>query len=328
MEKSVTTEAPATPSSGALSEANAARDEWRGLLYGLIGVTIFGLTLPATRLAVLDLDPLLVAFGRAVLAGACALSAIALGGSPRPPRVLLWPLVRYGACVVIGFPVLVTIAMRYAPAVHGAVILAILPLATAMAAVAVAGERPSPVFWTFGIAGSLAVLGYVLLKAWLAGTGADAFHWADLLLGASVACAAWGYAEGAVVTRTLGGWQAISWALVVMLPIMLVGTLTVLLTGGMTGGGTLSAFGTASWWSIAGFVYVGVFSMYLGFFAWNRGLALGGIAKVGQTQLMQTFVTLAGAAILLGEHVGLLELGFACVVVVFVALGSRARVRR
>lgn len=302
-------------------------DDQRGYLYGIVGVIMFGLTLPATRLAVLELDPLFVACGRAVLAGLCALTVVAATRAPWPPRAMMVPLARYGACVIFGFPLLMTVAMRYSPAAHGGVILSILPLATAMAGVMVAGERPSRGFWACGIAGSLAVLGYVVLKAGKEGGAlADGFHWADLLLVGAVIAASWGYAEGAVVTRTLGGWQAISWALVLALPMMCALTLAVLLTGGLTG---TAGFGMhASWPAWTGFLYVGIGSMYLGFFAWNRGLNLGGIAKVGQTQLLQTFVTLAGAALLLGETVGLMELAFATLVVALVALGSRMRVTR
>ena len=304
-------------------------DEQRGLVYGLIGVTLFGLTLPATRLAVLELDPLFVACGRAVLGGICALTVVAVTKSPWPSRALLWPLLRYGACVIIGFPVLMTVAMRYVPAAHGGVILAILPLATAMAGVAVAGERPSLAFWLCGIAGSLSVLIYVLLKAWLGTGSAGGFHWADLMLLGAVACVSWGYAEGAVVTRTLGGWQAISWALIMALPVISMLTALVFATGGISGQtGFTASLMAASAKSWAGFVYVGIFSMYISFFFWNRGLLLGGIAKVGQTQLLQTFVTLGGAALLLGEQVGLMELGFAMVVVALVAIGSRLRVKR
>lgn len=241
---------------------SGANDERRGMLFGTIGVIIFGLTLPATRLAVMELDPLFVACGRAVLAGMCALGVVILTRSVWPPRALVWPLLRYGACVIIGFPILVTVAMRYAPAAHGGVILAILPLATAITAVAVAGERPSRGFWACGIAGSLVVLAYVVLKAYLATGSAGGFHWADLMLLAAVACAAWGYAEGAVVTRTLGGWQAISWALIIALPVMVTLTGLVLVFGGITGtAGLRTGLQAASWRSWAGFVYVGVMSM-------------------------------------------------------------------
>lgn len=288
-----------------------------GYAYGVVGVIIFGLTFPMTRLAVLELDPYVVACGRAVLAGACALLVLALTRQGPPPRRDWGRLLRYGLCVIIGFPVMATVALQSAPAGHGGVIAAVLPLATAMASVAVAGERPSLAFWLCGIAGSAAVLVY----AWLHGAGTGGFQPADLLLLAAVSCAAWGYAEGAVLSRTFGGWQTISWALVSMLPVMI----------GLTGlalwwsGGIDTGASAAAW---LGFVYVGVFSMYLGFFAWNRGLVLGGIAKVGQVQLLQTFVTLGGAALLNGERIGAMEIGFAVIVVALVAIGSQLRVRR
>ena len=196
--------------------------------------------------------------------------------------------------------------------------LALLPLATALASTIVAGERPSRAFWLAAICGSLVVLVFVLTSD-LDGTGkAFSVHWADGLLFASVACAAWGYAEGGVLARTIGGWRTISWALVFSAPIVL--ALTVALSGPINWAASASAW--------TGFLYVASCSMFLGFFAWNRGLAIGGIARVGQLQLLQTFVTLVGAAVILGEPLGLREVGFAVVIVAIVALGWRTQVVR
>lgn len=264
-----------------------------GLGLGLIGVAIFGLTLPFTRLAVSELDPVFVGLGRAVVAAVLAAFALLLVRARVPPRESWWPLARYSAAVIIGFPLLATIAMKHAPAAHGGIVLALLPLATAIASTIVASERPSVRFWLAAACGSLTVLVFVLTSD-LGGTGqALSIHWADGLLFASVGCAAWGYAEGGVLARTIGGWRTISWALVFSVPIVLV--LTIALSGPVNWSAS-----TPAW---IGFFYVASCSMFLGFFAWNRGLAIGGIARVGQLQLLQTFVTLIGAAVLLGERI-------------------------
>lgn len=182
-----------------------------------------------------------------------------------------------------------------------------------MAGAAVAGERPSLGFWACGVVGTGTVLVYSLLTADASGE----LQWADLLLGVAAFCAAMAYALGGEMARRIGGWEVISWALVFSAPVMLA---LVLLSGPINW--------AASLWAWAGFLYVSVFSMFLGFFAWNKGLAMGGIAKVGQLQLLQPFVALAAAAALLGESVGWLEIGFALLVVAIVALGWRMRVGR
>jgi len=283
-----------------------------GLGLGLLAVLLFGLTLPFTRLAVAGHDPLFVSLGRAVLAALLAAVVLAVMRPSFPPQPLWGRLLRYSLGVVLGFPLLATLAMKHAPAAHGGVILAVLPLATAMASVPVAGERPSLAFWLWGALGSALVLVYAVM----AGGGAGGLHIADLLLFAAVASAAWGYAEGGVLARHIGGWQAISWALVVSAPVMLAALWLL--------GGPINWQAPVSAW--AGFFYVSIFSMFIGFFAWNRALALGGIARIGQLQLLQTFVTLAGAALLNGERVGPLEIGFAVAVVAVVAAGWRTRV--
>jgi drug/metabolite transporter (DMT)-like permease len=283
------------------------------LLLGVLGVAIFGLTLPATRLAVAELDPLFVTAGRSLLAAALASLTLLWARPPAPLRREWARLAAFAAFSIIGFPLLMAIAMQYAPASHGAVVLAVLPLLTAMAGALVAGERPSLGFWACGVAGTGAVLFYSLLSG---GASGD-LHWADLLLAAAAFCAAMAYALGGEMARRVGGWEVISWALVFSAPVMLALVLA---------SGPINWAASASAW--AGFLYVSVFSMFLGFFAWNKGLAMGGIAKVGQIQLLQPFVALAASALLLGEAVGWLEIGFALLVVGIVALGWRMRVVR
>jgi drug/metabolite transporter (DMT)-like permease len=281
---------------------------------GLLGVIVFGLTMPATRAAVLELDPLFITLGRALLAALLAAVTLVIA-RPQPPLRRDWGrLFWFAVCSIIGFPLLMTTAMQYAPASHAAVVLAVLPLLTAMAGVLVARERPSPAFWACGIAGTVVVLVYALLS----GGGSGDLHWADLLLAAAALSAATAYALGGEMSHRIGGWEVISWALVVSAPVMLL--LFLILSP------PINWEASASAWT--GFLYVAVFSQFLGFFAWNKGMSLGGIAKIGQMQLLQPFVTLVGAYLLLGESIGWMELFFSVVVVGLVALGWRMRVTR
>jgi drug/metabolite transporter (DMT)-like permease len=286
----------------------------QAVLFGVLGVVMFGLTLPATRLAVADFDPLFVTLGRSLAAAALACLTL-LWARPSPPARRDWPrLAAFSLFSIIGFPLLMAIAMQHAPASHGAVVLAVLPLLTAMGGALIAGERPSLGFWACGLAGTGSVLGYSILT----GVASDALKWADLLLAGSAVSAALAYALGGEMARRIGGWEVICWSLVSSAPAL---ALALVLFAWPN---TLTARPSA--W--AGFLYVSVFSMFLGFFAWNKGLALGGIAKVGQIQLLQPFVALAASALLLGEAVGWLELAFAALVVAIVALGWRMRVVR
>ncbi len=295
------------------AERKRSRDR-QALVLALFGVVVFGLTLPATRVAVAEFSPMFVTAGRALLAAALAALTL-LWARPQPPRRADWPrLFLFSLCSIIGFPLLMTIAMQYAPASHGAVVLAALPLLTAMAGVIVAGERPSPGFWACGVAGTGAVFVYALL----AGAGSSDIHWADLLLAGAALSAAMAYALGGEMARRVGGWEVISWALVFSSPVMLVLFLAF--------AGPINWDASPAAWT--GFLYVSVFSQFIGFFAWNRSLAMGGIARISQTQLLQPFVALAAAALLLGEPIGLLEIGFAALVVGLVALGWHMRVAR
>lgn len=281
---------------------------------GLIGVVIFGLTTPATRTAVLELDPLFITLGRALLAAALAAITLMIA-RPTPPRRSDWPrLALFALCSIIGFPLLMTVAMQYTPASHAAVVLAVLPLLTAMTGVVVARERPSPGFWACAVAGTAAVVVYSLAT----GAGSPDLQWADLLLAGAALSAATAYALGGEMAQRIGGWEVISWALVFSSPALLV--LFLFLQVPINWQASPPAW--------AGFIFVSVFSQFLGFFAWNKGMALGGIARVGQMQLLQPFVTLAAAAALLGERVGWIEIVFAALVVALVALSWRLRVSR
>lgn len=285
-----------------------------GYFLGFLGILGFGGTFPATRLAVEGIDPILVACGRAVIAAGLGALVLYLAKAPPVPRHLYGRLLRYGLCVTAGFPVLVTLALQWVTAAHGGVILALMPLTTAMASVPVGGERPSRGFWICGALGSLVVLAYALRES-----HGFALSLPDLMLFGAMALGSWGYAEGAMLSRVVGGWQAISWALIAVLPFMLG---AVLLDFAL--GAPVPLHASARAW--AGFAYVTLISQFAAFFAWNQGLALGGIAKVGQVQLLQAFVTLAIAALINGEKVGANEILFALAVVVLVAAGARMRV--
>ncbi|MFB9903798.1 DMT family transporter [Allokutzneria oryzae] len=283
-----------------------------GLLLGSLGVLAFSFSLPATRVAVAGLDPWFVAFGRAVFAGALALAYLGFTGAPRPSRGQLRRLVVVALGVVVGFPLFTSLALATQTASHGAVVIALLPAATAVFAVLRAGERPSALFWLASGGGMVAVVAFVAVSGGVGG----GFEAADLLLLASVLVCGMGYAEGGALSRQLGGARTICWALVVALPVTVPITGASLAVGEFTGvnGPSVLAFG-----------YLGLVSMFLGFFAWYAGLARGGVARIGQVQLAQPVLTLLWSAVLLGETAGPAAVGVAVIVLICVALTQRAR---
>ncbi len=250
----------------------------------------FSFTVPFTRVAVADgaMSPLFVGSGRAVVAALLAAAALALTRQ-RLPRGGQWGrLAVVAAGVVAGFPLLTSYALTTASAGHGAVVIALLPAATAVTAVLRGRERPPVRFWVMAAVGALAAVGFASLQ----GGGIGSVHWSDLLLFGAVAAAAVGYAEGGLLARELGAWQTISWALVLSAPLM-----AVLLAVSVAR--QPPSAGPVEW---AAFAYLGVVSMYLGFFAWYRGLAIGPMSQVSQIQLVQPVMTLCWAALLLGER--------------------------
>ena len=282
-------------------------DRRMGYFFGFVGVASFSLTLPATRVAVAALDPVFVGLGRAVVAAVLAAIVLAIGRAPWPGRALLPRLAIVAGGVVVGFPLFSAWALQHVPSAHAAVVIGLLPLATAMAGALIAHERPSRVFWACAIFGSAVVAGFALWR------GGGAPQPADGLLVLAVVAAAIGYAEGARLARTLGGWQVICWALVLAAPVVAVPT-------AMSVDARLLAAPAAAW---AGFAYVAVVSMFLGFFAWYRGLAQGGIAAVGQVQLVQPFLTIFASAWLLGEPIDVATIVAAGFVIASIAVGRR-----
>lgn len=305
----------ATPIPASASKIPRRSDETTGMLLGLAGVAIFSLTLPFTRLAVAELSPLFATMGRAVVAALLAGLWLWWQRAPLPGRGALPGLAIVAAGCVIGFPLLTSIAMRTLPASHGAVLVGILPLATALFAALRGHERPSAGFWCAALAGSALVVGFALSQS--GGT----LHVADVLMLGAVLAAALGYAEGGRLSQALGGQQVISWALLLSLPVALP------LAGWdlWRHGGALGAVGPAAW---GGFAYTCVFSMFVGFIFWYRGMAKGGVARVGQVQLLQPFLTLLGAAAVLGEPLQAAHLLFALAVIGTVALGRRMAISR
>lgn len=280
------------------------------LLLGFLGVLAFSGSLPATRLAVDGLDPTFVGIGRAVVAGLLAAVLLRATRQPRPSRAQVRRLWLVVAGVVVGFPLFTALALQSLSSAHGAVIVGLLPAATAVMAVVRAGERPSPRFWLASVAGLVAVLAFAATQ------GAGLPRPADGLVLIAVAFGALGYAEGGALSRELGGWQTICWALVLSLPLITPPAVVAAATGDLSGG-------PSAW---AGFAYVCLFSMFLGFFAWYAGLARGGVARIGQVQLAQPVLTLVWAGLLLGERVGLAEVAAAVAVLACVVATQRSRV--
>lgn len=272
----------------------------------------FSLTFPASRAALPAFGPITVGLGRAVLAAVLAAGCLALTRSARPTPAQGRRLALVAIGVVVGFPICSSLALRDATAAHGAVLTGLLPAATAAVAVIRGGERPPRAFWAACGFGVVAVLAFALVQ------GGGAVRAADLWLLAAVGLGAVGYAEGGALARELGGWQVISWALLLALPVL----------------APVAAIGlvvhpphepsTGAWLGLA---YVSAISMFAGFYAWYRGLAEGGIAQIAQLQLAQPVLTLAWSMLLLSEQVNLATIAAALVVVGAVALTQRTRHR-
>ncbi|MND85173.1 EamA-like transporter family protein [compost metagenome] len=266
-----------------------ATESSNGWLNGLLGVIIFSGSLPATRIAVLDLDPFFVTVARATIAGILALIVLVINKEKFPQKTQFLSLGIVALGVVIGFPLLSALALRYVTSAHSIVFVGILPVSTAVFGIIRGGERPRPVFWIFSILGSLLVVGYALRQ------GISSSPVGDILMLFSVILCGLCYAEGGKLSKTLGGWQVISWALVFSLPVALPLTFIFLPP-------TVAHVGIGAWASLA---YVSLFSMFIGFIFWYKGLAQGGIASIGQLQLLQPFFGLILAASLLHEEVNI-----------------------
>ena len=280
-----------------------------GLLLGFVGVLIFGGTLPATRIAVSAIDPIALTSLRTAIAGLCSLILLLVLRRPLPPRALLPQLVIAMVCVAILFPFLMSLGMQTVDASHGGVVLGILPIGTALVAVLVTHERPRPLFWIASFAGAALVIAFALRQ------GGGALSAGDWFLLASVIVSAVGYAFSGRLTSQMPGWEVISWVLVIALPISIPAT-------ALTIPADISHMALKPWLAV---LYVTLFSQWIGFFAWNAGMAMGGIARVAQMQLLQPFVTFALASYFNGETITPQILLFAAAVVVTVAISTRTR---
>ena len=286
--------------------------ETKGMLIGFIGILIFSLTLPVSKIAVLSFSPYFIAFGRAALAGTVALAYLIYKKEALPSKIDFGKFIVISLGVVFGFPIFTTVAMTQGSSSHGAVILGMMPLATTVIGVIRFKERPSLGFWLVSLLGAALVVIYALLK------NAGSFTYIDGLLVLGGICACIGYVEGGELSRKMNPRAVISWALVISLPLNIV-------LSYLTFSSDYLEAGAIPWTS---FVYLSLFPMFIGFFFWYEGLAIGGIARVSQVQLIQPFCTLFAASILLGDSITVLNLVFAVLVVSTVILGKSMLVKR
>jgi drug/metabolite transporter (DMT)-like permease len=281
-----------------------------GIALAAGGVLMFSLSLPMTKIALRSMSPAFTAMGRAVIAGTLGSVALAVTKTARPTKVQVRRLLFVVGGVIFGWPLLLAYALHRVPSNHGAIVTGLLPLATAGFAVALAGERPSLRYWLCSLVGLLAVSAYALRS------GGGSLHLADLLLLLAVIASAVGYAEGAKLARQMSGWRVISWALVIALPATIPAAIA---TSGGIEKATIGQLGA--------FAYIGVVSMFLGFFAWYAGLARAGIARGGQIQLAQPVLSLIWAWPMLGERPDIAGFLTAAIVIGAVAIGRNSVIR-
>jgi drug/metabolite transporter (DMT)-like permease len=284
-----------------------------GLALGVAGVLLFGGTLPATRLAVAAFDPLFLSAARAVIAGCAGFLLLVTLRRSLPPRALWRDLVLAGLCTIIGFPVFMALAMAHVPASHGGVVLGIIPLATAAAAALVAHERPSLGFWLASAAGASIVFVFMARQS-----EASTIELGDVYLLGTVLSGAFGYALSGRLSRTLPGWEVISWQVAAFLPLSLLAAL-------LLAPSTFTDVQAPAW---AGLVYVSFISQFFAFFVFNAAMAMGGVARVGQMMLLQPFVIVALSVPVNGERFDPSTLLYAVAVVVTVIVGQRMQVTR
>ena len=283
-------------------------DESKGMFLGLVGVVSFGLTLPATRFIIPYFEPVFIGLGRAVIASFVAALLLIATKQTRPSKNQFYQLLVVASGVVVGFPILSAWAMQTVPASHGGVVLGVLPLATAIVGSVISNEKPSVAFWICGIVGSAVVIAYSLLQ------GVGEFQTGDFFLLGAIVSAATGYALGGKLSKEIGGWQVICWALVISFPFIIVPAWLE---------APQDAVGSLPLNVILSFLYLALVSQLFGFFFWNKGLALGGVARVSQTQLLQPIVTLVASALLINETINVQTIVFATLVIVTVAIGKK-----
>ena len=296
-----------------MNAKTSKQDINKGLWLGLLGIVIFSVTLPLTRLAVGTPDApqmsgLFIAMGRAVLAAGLSAALLLITRAPLPARRDWLPLMITAVGIVFGFPLFTSIAMRHVEAMHASVIVGVLPLATAAVGALLHRQRPSIGFWMCAGVGSALVMSFALLRSGSSGLN---ISFADALLLAAMLCAAVGYCYGGRLAGHMRAEHVICWALIISLPL----TLPLSIYSWPT-----QTIQPSAWWA---FTYVAVFSMWLGFFAWYRGLALGGTVRVSQVQLVQPFLSMLFAMPLLGEKLDAVTVGFGLAVIATVSIGKK-----
>jgi drug/metabolite transporter (DMT)-like permease len=281
-----------------------------GLGLAAVGVLAFSLTFPATSLALRGFDPYVVGAGRSVAAAAIGAAFLRAARAPLPPRSTWCGLVAVAGGCGIGFGLLSALALHHTTSAHAAIVVGLLPAATAIAAVSRSGERPGWAFWAAsGVAGATIV-------AYSVSLGGGRMSAADLLLVGALVVGAVGYAEGGRLAREMPGWQVIAWGVILALPVSLPITVVA-----VAGEGRVHASAAA----VVGLAYVSAVSMFAGFAAWYRGLGMAGVARASQLQLAQPLLTVGWSAALLGEHVGPGTLAVAAIVILCVLATQRAR---
>ena len=285
---------------------------YAGVLWGLLGILAFSFTLPFTRIAVDTINPFFMTTGRAALAALFALVVFSVVRPQRPNKNQVIRLIIVAAGVVIGFPLFTSLALQSVPSAHGTVVIALLPAVTALFVVIRTGERPSFLFWGASIAGAIAVIAFLALS-----NGFSGFSLPDIFLVLAVISAAIGYTEGGLLSRELGSWQTICWALIISLPVMAPLTAVNFVIAPLS-------HDPIAWLC---FLYTALFSMFLGFFAWYRGLAIGPMTSVSQVQLSQPVFTLIWSTLILGEVLTPEILIGGAVIIALAFIAVRARVK-
>lgn len=284
--------------------------ETKGMLIGFVGIAIFSLTLPFTQMAVNEMSPFFLAFGRASIAGICALILLIFNKSKFPNRVQIKKLIIIVVGVVYGFPIFTSIAMTTLPSSHSGIVLGILPLAMSLFAAIKYKEKPSLSFWLTSIFGTFMVISYTFMD------NDGSLMIEDLWLLFAILFAAIGYSEGGILSKEMGSIAVISWALVISLPLNLFASYVFYET----------SYATISFQAFMSLMYVGLFSMFIGFFFWYKGIAIGGISRVGQVQLIQPFLTIIGAYFLTNEKITFLNILFALIVLIVIIIGRRTKI--
>ncbi|MDC1194685.1 DMT family transporter [Pseudomonadota bacterium] len=285
--------------------------ETKGMLIGFVGISIFSLTLPFTQMAVNEMSPFFVAFARASIAGICALILLIFTKSKFPNKIQIRRLIIIVIGVIYGFPIFTSIAMKTLPSSHSGIVLGILPLAMSLFAAIKYKEKPSSSFWMISIFGTFIVISYTFID----NNGSLMIE--DLWLLFAILFAAIGYSEGGTLAKEMGSIGVISWALVISLPINLFASYLFYEIN----------YASTSFQAIISLTYVGLFSMFIGFFFWYKGIAIGGISRVGQVQLIQPFLTIVGAYFLTNEKITTLNILFAFMVLIVIIIGRKTKIQ-